>query len=585
MNRPIATAASYPALDVPLAVPPPRPRPCSPAGPPGASAARSDAQRPEVHRGRKSGHASIVRYTPLLTALRWVCLTAGLVASVPWLPEHRGVLAGTAVVFSITLWRTLRPLPPDRAVTALAGDLTLTAAAVFASGAAESPYVFALLPSVLLAGLAWGYPSGLLSAVGAGLALVARDLDTPSSLVGGHSWHLLLAFLLAAAIGGYARRLSLEQEARGRASEREVERLREANALLSELHRVALTLPSSLDLRETLDTAASAVRERFEADAVVILLAEPASDEYRPGTALGVRLAPRLDSSDLPEGLARAAATRTVVRLVEAPSSGPQGVSRRAASALYVPLLARERLVGLLAVETVSPGRFGEGDAQLIGGFAEPLALALDNAAWFRRLRALGADAERDRLARDLHDHLGQGAAYLALELDRLSSQRPGDSDLARVRDEARGLVRQVRQTLRDLRADVSPTCDLATLAEAHLEGLQARGGLCVRYARHTGSSRLPVVVERELWRILQEATENVARHAGASTLEVTWRIDPTTASLVVRDDGRGFVPAHALAEGPGIARMRERANALGARLDVVSSPGMGTLVRVELHQ
>ncbi|MGH9022121.1 MAG: GAF domain-containing protein [Acidimicrobiia bacterium] len=540
---------------------------------------------PGAHQRPRSAHASIARYAALLTALRWVCLTAGLAAAAPQLPGDRGVLAGTVLVFSATLWRTIRPLQPNRAATGLASDLAMVIAAVIASGASESPYVFALLPSVLLAGLAWGYPSAIFSVLLAGIALVASDPDAPSSLIGGPSWHLLLALLLAAAIGSYARRLSIEHEASGRAREREVERLREANALLAELHRVALSLPSSLDLRETLDSAASALRERFEADAVVILLAEPSSEDFRPGTALGVRLASRVDSSDLPEGLTRAVATRAIVRIAASPQDGPHGISRRAASALYVPLLARERLVGLLAVEAVEAGRFGESDAQLIGGFAEPLALALDNAAWFRRLRALGADAERDRLARDLHDHLGQGLAYLALELDRLSARRPEDAELANVRNEARGLVREVRQTLSDLRADVTGACDLATLAEAHLDRIQDREGLSVHYQCDTGSSRLSVVVERELWRILQEATENVTRHAGASTLEVSWRIDPTSASLEVRDDGRGFIPTNAIPEAPGIARMRERANALGARLDVVSSPGMGTLVRVELDQ
>ena len=81
---------------------------------------------------------------------------------------------------------------------------------------------------------------------------------------------------------------------------------------------------------------------------------------------------------------------------------------------------ARGTLVGVLAVEHPDAHHFSARNAELLVGFAEPAALAIDNARWFARLRTVGADEERTRIARDLHDRIGQSLAYLAFELDRI---------------------------------------------------------------------------------------------------------------------------------------------------------------------
>jgi len=92
--------------------------------------------------------------------------------------------------------------------------------------------------------------------------------------------------------------------------------------------------------------------------------------------------------------------------------------------------------------------------------------------------------------------------------------------------------------------------------------------------------------VEQELWRISQEALDNVERHAKAGAIEVTWTCDGRHGRLVVADDGAGFDPADlitAASTTSGMTAMRERANAIGARLHVDSTPGSGTWIRVEL--
>src|SRR5439155_21596304 len=103
-----------------------------------------------------------------------------------------------------------------------------------------------------------------------------------------------------------------------------------------------------------------------------------------------------------------------------APGAGP-GLSPRSGSGIYSPLRARSRLVGLLAVERRVAGSLDQQELALMDGVAEQAALAVDNARWFSRLRRVGADEERNRIARDLHDRVGQSLAYLPCELDRIA--------------------------------------------------------------------------------------------------------------------------------------------------------------------
>jgi signal transduction histidine kinase len=109
-----------------------------------------------------------------------------------------------------------------------------------------------------------------------------------------------------------------------------------------------------------------------------------------------------------------------------------------------------------------------------------------------------------------------------------------------------------------------------------------ARTGLVVSFT-HEEQARLPLLQERELWRIAQEAVTNVEHHAKARMLEVRWRYDGRKATLEVIDDGAGFsVGRDGRNDSFGITGMRERADAIGATLGIASGPG-GTTVRCHL--
>ena len=143
-----------------------------------------------------------------------------------------------------------------------------------------------------------------------------------------------------------------------------------------------------------------------------------------------------------------------------------------------------------------------------------------------------------------------------------------------------------VRETLRQLRSRVSPTAGLADLLAAELPRFGERTGIATHFPAGRDGPRLPVAVEQELWRITQEALDNVERHSKASALDVTWLCDGRHGCLVLADNGGGFDPAGlitAAADTSGMTAMRERANAIGARLLVDSQPGGGTWIQVEV--
>ncbi len=253
-------------------------------------------------------------------------------------------------------------------------------------------------------------------------------------------------------------------------------------------------------------------------------------------------------------------------------------------SVLATALRAHDRVVGLVSLEHTNADTYTEEDSSLIMGLASSLALAVDNARWFSRLRTLGAEAERARIARDLHDNVAQSLAYVGFELDRLAVVHGDDQELKDLQGVVRGVVAELRETLYQLRATVSENQDLVDVAREYINRWSTRTGVDAEFQPDTGGRRVPVQIEQELWRILQESLTNVERHADASHAWVSWRIGDGRAQLEVRDDGRGMNTDAVSRERYGLVGIRERADAVGAQVTLVSEPEAGTTVLVELE-
>lgn len=526
----------------------------------------------------------------LSAGVRWGTLALGLVLAAISGATTARVGAWAVALGGLAVWRAdARGLDPRRARLAAAAELAVAVAAVASTGAWSSPFVCCILGAVLIVGFAEGFGDGLRAAGVSGVAIaVTYHLDAglfaPANLRVSGQWIVELA--LVAVLAGYARRLFGEEQDRHSQALDRMGRLTEANDLLVSLHRVAQTLPASLDLQQVLLSTVNRLRALIDCDVVAVLLRDEATGSWTLGAAEGAALPRTFSAAQLPRPLAAATGSSVaslVVSLGPGESLGPEILAR---SGLYAPLRARGALVGLVAVEQHEPGFYGRRDLQLLDGFTEPVALAIDNARWFARLRTMGADEERVRIARDMHDSVGQSLAFVAFKLDRLAGMAKEPTlrgELDELRTEVRGVLTEVRDTLCDLRTDVTDERGMVETLEVYVERLRERADFEVGFT-HASTGRLPVVQERELWRIAHEALANAERHARPRHIRVRWECDGTTARLVVADDGRGFDPARGGRSGSyGIQGMRERANAVGARLEIDSEPFVGTVVDCRL--
>ncbi|MYU54224.1 sensor histidine kinase [Streptomyces sp. SID7805] len=209
---------------------------------------------------------------------------------------------------------------------------------------------------------------------------------------------------------------------------------------------------------------------------------------------------------------------------------------------------------------------------------------------------AAGVLAERERLAREIHDTLAQGLSSIQLLLraaERAIPQRP-ESALGHVRQARRAAVDNLAEARRFVRALSPPDLETGSLPAA-LERLGATtartAGLAVHCQVSGVPTALPTPQEVALLRIAQSALANTVQHAAADRVELTLSYMDTEVALDIVDDGAGFVPAHVPAPGSaavtgtgfGLAAMRARARALHGTLVVESAPGEGTAVAVTL--
>lgn len=501
------------------------------------------------------------------------------------------VVGWCLVIVGYNVFRIVRPVRYVDDTASLARVLVEVAfhtIAVAATGYWESPFIFALITAVMVAGFARGFAFALrvsiTSCLAIGLPFLLQEGAGVDDLRTTAQWTVEL--ILVALIAGYARRVTGEADRAHSLAMDRLGRLADANTLLYSLHRVAQSLPASLDMEDVLDTTMGRLRDLFTFDGAAVLLLDETDGTWVVVRWDGPRPAASYVTAELPTPLREALGVRHPVMVDELLHEGG-GVSAEMTSGLYAALPAREAVVGLIALEHREGHHFELRDMELLNGFVEPAALAVDNARWFARLRTVGADEERTRIARDLHDRIGQSLAYLAFELDRIVKAdgrgKPVTTQLEHLRNDVRGVIGEVRDTLYDLRTDVTDSKDVPAILEEFLTRVEARSGLETKLDLEV-SGRLPLLQERELWRIAQEAVTNVERHARASKVVVTWRTDGDRALLLVVDDGIGFPSTKAgRLDSYGIVGMRERAASIGASLDVSGVEDVGTTVRCEV--
>ncbi|KQW10405.1 sensor histidine kinase [Streptomyces sp. Root369] len=256
------------------------------------------------------------------------------------------------------------------------------------------------------------------------------------------------------------------------------------------------------------------------------------------------------------------------------------------AALLRIGLAPLDRLTRLMAtVDLLRPGqRLPEGGrgetAELIRTFNAMLE-RLEHERASSSARALFAqEAERRRIAQELHDEVGQSMTAILLSLERAAddADEPLRGDLRQVQEITRGSLDEVRRLVRRLRPGVLEDLGLVSALTSLTGEFATHVGLRVVRRFETGLPALDHQTELVLYRVAQEALTNAARHAEAGQVEVSLRHTGEAVVLAVVDDGRGTGVAR---EGAGMRGMRERALLIGATLDVTSQPQAGTTVRL----
>ncbi len=534
--------------------------------------------------------AATLEAAPLLP-FRIAALVGSIIRSVDDLSwTNWELLTSIAVVSLYTAFAALRPVPYTNTRNARMRtlvELAIITGVVLLSGAWASPFALCLVPTAMLASFVGGWMFGTELIAGASILITleaVRDVGAQEALPDSALWMGLLA--LVTVTSGLSQRTAQESANKQQAALDRVGRLAEANALLFSLQRVAQTLPASLDLDEVLDSTVTKVQALIDHSMLSIFLQSEIPGRLEPARIIGYTSAGPIAETDLPAALREALRAPKTVRREDI-ISPTQCLAPLSKSGLYAALRARGSVVGIIAVESLQPNHFGQQQAEILHGLAEPFGIAIDNARLFKRLRIVSADEERNRIARDLHDHIGSSLAYLGFEIDRSIAAagrgEPVDEALRELRVQVTAMVGEVRETLYDLRSEVSDIQDLPATLKQFVDRVRGRSGLDVVFMSDQ-RVRLPLSHEREIWHIAREALINVERHAQATQASMEWISTPSVASLTIRDNGVGMLFGSGRVDSYGIRGMRERAAAIGAEMTAESSP-TGTVVRVGIHQ
>jgi len=365
---------------------------------------------------------------------------------------------------------------------------------------------------------------------------------------------------------------------------------------LESLNEIGGALVGELELGPLLALVTSRLRELIGARLVAIAL--PAGDSLRIAAADGEGAADLEAISSLEHDsktgrvLERGRSER-IDSLLEDPEVN-QDIARRlgASTGLYVPLLARERPIGVLVAhdKTGSDPRFSSADLRLAEQFANRAAIAVDLSRRVARdaLRRVvsGQELERRRLARELHDETGQALTSILLGLravEEAGNPHEMRTAASHLRELVVGTLQDVRRLAVQLRPKALDDFGLVAAVERLVQTFSEATAIRVDLEAQLGDERLPAEVETTLYRIVQEALTNIVKHSGALRVSILLVRSSGSATVVIEDDGQGFDPAELREDGMGIIGMRERVELHEGRLTVESTPGSGATLVAEV--
>lgn len=260
---------------------------------------------------------------------------------------------------------------------------------------------------------------------------------------------------------------------------------------------------------------------------------------------------------------------------------------------ISIPLVTKGKSMGTITLFNSSLDILIIEHIQLLAAIGQQIGVAIENAQLYAQAQQLAMDKERQRLARELHDSVTQALYGVTLYAEAANRQltvgeiEMASQNLTELRVTAQEALREIRLLIFELRPPILEEQGLVAALQARLESVEGRSGLkTVLEVDHKPQERLPLDAEMGLYRIAQEALNNVLKHAQAQEVQVCLQALPAEQKVVleIADDGQGFDTTNGVGTGRlGLNTMRERATLLGGDLIVTSQSGLGTRIRVEI--
>lgn len=381
---------------------------------------------------------------------------------------------------------------------------------------------------------------------------------------------------------------------------REIERRREVAEQLRDILRVLNSRRSFEDIldhivreaRNLLGAGAGVIYRAFEDEGTILV--DAASGAPQELIQLGRR--PAYPEAVIPALLERKAYIVTDLEAqlgtdLPAGTDGPDPMLARwleivlthYRAYLIVPLVIKDELYGALALYYPQPREFTEEDIGVGMALGNQVALAIENARLRDQVERSAVVAERSRLARDLHDAVTQtlfSSSLIAEILPRLMESNPEEANkrLEELRQLTRGALAEMRTLLLELRPATLEEAELRELLRHLADAFQGRARVPVQLVIE-GQCEIPPQVKVAMYRIAQETLNNVAKHANADEVLLQVRCEVGGVQVLIADNGQGFDPAQVPADHLGLGIMTERAEDVGAEIEINSEIGKGTRV------
>ena len=356
------------------------------------------------------------------------------------------------------------------------------------------------------------------------------------------------------------------------------------------LQRVTAALLQKLDLDEVLEIVCSQAQQLTGALGSTVFLVQEEGWLWRAlSTGLASPISDRVPIDGTLTGLAVQQRAPVLVNDQDALRQSYYCWGPELITLLAVPLHVSEGVIGTLNVVN-KPGGFSAEDVRIMSLFADQAAIAIENARLSQQVEHLAVMEERQRLARELHDSVTQALYSVTLHSEAAVRLLTAGNSSAAVdylrdlRDTAQQALREMRLLIFELRPPILEQEGLVAALQVRLDAVEARAGLQTEL-RVVGEEQLPYAVAEALYRIAQEALNNVLKHAYAHRVTVHLHCTDPLCWLEVCDDGKGFDLTTVLEhDGWGLRGMQERAQRMNGELTIESVPDQGTTIRATVE-